>query len=78
MMNINKIVGEQIRAHRKEQGLSGSELGEKLKLSQQQVSRYERGECNIPLDMLFTISLVLEVPFVKLFGDLNNSRDYMF
>ncbi|MEM8201705.1 helix-turn-helix transcriptional regulator, partial [Morganella morganii] len=53
-MNINKIVGEQIRAHRKEQGLSGSELGDKLKLSQQQVSRYERGECNIPLDMLFT------------------------
>ncbi|MEM8006631.1 helix-turn-helix transcriptional regulator [Morganella morganii subsp. sibonii] len=78
MMKINKIVGEQIRARRKEQGLSGSELGDKLKLSQQQVSRYERGECNIPLDMLFTISQVLEVPFVKLFGDLDKNRDYIY
>ncbi|MEG0279733.1 MAG: helix-turn-helix transcriptional regulator [Morganella sp. (in: enterobacteria)] len=78
MMNINKIVGEQIRANRKKQGLSGSELGEKLRLSQQQVSRYERGECNIPLDMLFTISLVLDIPFVKLFGDLNKSHELMY
>ena len=30
-------------------------------------------------DMLFTYFLVLEdCLFVKLFGDLNNSRDYMF
>lgn len=70
MKSINKIVGEQIRIRRREQGMSGSELGDKVGLSQQQVSRYERGECNIPLDSLLSISNVLNISMLKLFGDL--------
>lgn len=43
MKNVNQIVGKEIRKRRKELGLSGAELAGLVGISQQQVSRYERG-----------------------------------
>lgn len=48
-------VGEEIFRLRKKRGLSGKQLSERLNISQQQVSRYERGVCNINVDTLFVI-----------------------
>ncbi|MBO1929730.1 helix-turn-helix transcriptional regulator [Providencia rettgeri] len=42
-------------------GLSGSDLAKKLKISQQQISRYERGICSINCGMLFSILFYLEI-----------------
>lgn len=39
--NIDKLVGIFLRKKRNSLGLTGAEMGEKLNISQQQVSRYE-------------------------------------
>ncbi|EPL9572111.1 helix-turn-helix domain-containing protein [Providencia rettgeri] len=62
--NFQKILTEQIGLElfhlRKEKGLSGKELAKKLKISQQQISRYERGICSINCAMLFSILFYLD------------------
>lgn len=72
MKNVNQIVGKEIRKRRKELGLSGAELAELAGLvgiSQQQVSRYERGECNITLDNLLSLAKALETDLICFFND---------
>ncbi|HEM7130791.1 MULTISPECIES: helix-turn-helix domain-containing protein [Providencia] len=63
--SFQKILTEQIGMElshlRKEKGLSGSDLAKKLKISQQQISRYERGICSINCGMLFSILFYLEI-----------------
>lgn len=44
-LDFNRRVGMFVRKHRISDGLSGCDLGKMIKISQQQVSRYERG-CN--------------------------------
>ncbi len=55
------IVGKKIRDFRIEKGISGAELGKMLNLSQQQVSRYERGINKITVDLLYEASLILDI-----------------
>lgn len=43
--------------------MTGSDLANKLNISQQQVSRYERGINKFSVDMLFNITLILNVSF---------------
>ncbi|WP_259604814.1 helix-turn-helix domain-containing protein, partial [Proteus mirabilis] len=45
-VNINVRVGSFIRRHRTLLGISGKSLGKKLNLSQQHISRLERGQTN--------------------------------
>lgn len=54
--------GKTIKKLRKEIGLTGEELANKLNISQQQVSRYERGINKLTVDMLFDVSAVLNIP----------------
>lgn len=42
-ISLFKEVGFFLKRRRKSQGLTGSEVAEKLNISQQQISRYERG-----------------------------------
>lgn len=42
-ISLLKEVGFFLKRRRKSQGLTGSEVAEKLNISQQQISRYERG-----------------------------------
>lgn len=69
MKNVNQIVGKEIRKRRKELGLSGAELAGLVGISQQQVSRYERGECNITLDNLISLAKALETDLICFFND---------
>ncbi|WP_369308784.1 helix-turn-helix domain-containing protein [Providencia rettgeri] len=57
-----KAVGYEIYLLRKRRLLSGKELANLLNISQQQVSRYERGICNITIDMLIQVLSVLKMP----------------
>ncbi len=43
--SIDVKIGSFIRQRRLALGLNGKDLARKLNLSQQQISRYERGEC---------------------------------
>ena len=58
-MNI-KMVGEQISALRKAKGLTQSELGERIGISFQAVSKWERGEALPDVTLLPDLAKILE------------------
>ncbi|WP_163829154.1 helix-turn-helix domain-containing protein, partial [Proteus mirabilis] len=53
---ISKIVGARIKMLRQQHGMTGSELGALLGVSQQHQSRFENGECNIHVDVIYLLS----------------------
>ena len=69
MINVNWIVGREIRKRRKNLGLSGIELANIVGVSQQQISRYERGECNINIENLHVLADALETNLICFFID---------
>lgn len=50
---LSCYIGGLLRENRLKNGLSGYELACDIKISQQQVSQYERGESGFQVDMLF-------------------------
>ncbi|WP_249718690.1 helix-turn-helix domain-containing protein [Proteus faecis] len=58
--SIDISLGGYLRASRKLKGMTGKELGEKVSLSQQQISRYERGINKFTLDMFIKIVKALD------------------
>ncbi|OAT18065.1 helix-turn-helix domain-containing protein [Proteus myxofaciens] len=48
-------IGKILKKVRKAKKITGTELGEKINISQQQISSYERGVNNISLKLFFTI-----------------------
>lgn len=59
-MMFIKAVGNEISRLRKLRVMSGKELAVQLNVSQQQISRYECGICNITVDTLILILNVLD------------------
>lgn len=59
--SVTRYLGSELKNYRKMSGLSGKELACRLKISQQQVSRYERGVNSLNLDMLFLYFQALEM-----------------
>ncbi|MCK9792099.1 helix-turn-helix transcriptional regulator [Providencia rettgeri] len=74
-MDIHTIIGIKIKNRRKELGLSGANLADKLNLSQQQISRYENGINKIPINHLVDIAEALNCPIEWFFqGYVSNSK----
>lgn len=63
MMNIliSMHVGKLLRKKRQMLGLTGVELGKRLNISQQQVSRYENGSNQITVDRLYQYCMCLDM-----------------
>lgn len=59
---IPRFTGHFIQEQRKELDLSGSQLAAKMHLSQQQISRYERGMTDITLSTLIRYFEALNMP----------------
>lgn len=59
--NLNDCVGKIIRKLRREQHMSGEDLGALTGYSQQQISRYERGGCCFTLPVLMRFADALGV-----------------
>ena len=57
---IDKEIGRRIQQRRRELGLSADTLAEKIGVSQQQFSRYERGKAKINAGHLADIAVVLD------------------
>lgn len=49
---LTQAIGRQVYLTRRAQGMTGEDLASRLGVSQQQVSRYERGVCKIDVDTL--------------------------
>lgn len=71
---MKMIVGNNIKRCREISGLSQAELGNRVGVGQQQISRYECGLSVPPLDMLYLLSRVLGV-FVEDF--LHNGHKHL-
>ena len=82
--SADKLVGQRIQSRRKEAGLTAAELAEIIDISQQQLSRYERGTNKINVAHLVKIAVSLKTPiswfFIDCMEDLNVSNiphDYL-
>ncbi|HEQ1858329.1 helix-turn-helix transcriptional regulator [Providencia alcalifaciens] len=64
---LSFFFGLVIRRLRKDKGYTTSELAEKINVSQQQMSRYERGVNKINVDTIAEISFALEIPIEVFF-----------
>lgn len=64
---FSMIVGNEIARLRKEAGLSGGQLANMIGISQQQVSRYERGVCQITISILCIVLQKLNYPLNDFF-----------
>lgn len=60
--DIDKRVGKRIQQCRKENEYTVAQLSEKIELSAQTISRYERGENKINLEHLTLIATTLQTP----------------
>lgn len=69
MMDANLLVGQRIQMRRKELGVTTTVLAKLIGISQQQLSRYERGTNRINLNHLVAISMELETPISWFFMD---------
>lgn len=66
---IDKYVGQRIRAGRMVAGLSQEELGAALGVSFQQIQKYEKGNNRTSCGALVLIAAELQVPLIWFFED---------
>ncbi len=62
-----KHLGLNIAYHRKERGLSQSQLAERINISRTHMSRIETADCAVSLDVIFEICDALDIKPAKLF-----------
>lgn len=62
-------IGKRIQLRRKELGISAEVLAEKIGVSQQQFSRYERGATKMNVSHLVEIAVILDTPIGWFFCD---------
>ncbi|OOF63291.1 helix-turn-helix domain-containing protein [Rodentibacter sp. Ppn85] len=65
----DKSIGQRIQQKRKEFGYSAERLSECINLSQQQLSRYERGVSKINVNHLIDIAIFFNTPISFFFQD---------
>lgn len=65
-------VGQKLRERRKEISMSQGELGDRLKITFQQIQKYEKGTNRIGASRLFELSTALGVPVSYFFEGLND------
>lgn len=67
--STDKLVGQRIQSRRKEAELTAADLAEIIDISQQQLSRYERGTNKINVAHLVKIAVALKTPISWFFID---------
>lgn len=71
----DKLIGQRIQQRRKEQGLTAAKLSEEIDVSQQQLSRYERGTNKINVTHLIDIATRLDTPISWFFMDFSSDAN---
>ncbi len=70
-LDFNKYIGARIRKKRKQMGISLQQLADLLKLSCQQVQKYESGASKISADRLALVSHIFNEPVDYFYRDIN-------
>jgi transcriptional regulator with XRE-family HTH domain len=63
-------VGQRIRQNRQERNLTQTDLARQIGIQQSDLSRMEKGEYRVSLDVLFRLLQVFEMSLGEFFGDL--------
>lgn len=71
-------IGALIRKLRKEKRMSGVELGVKLGISQQQISRYENATSEISVSTLINILAVFNITPAEFFTRIYDTKHKLF
>jgi transcriptional regulator with XRE-family HTH domain len=66
---VDVLVGKRVRARRTELGMSQTQLAEVLKITFQQVQKYERGANRVTCSRLSDIATALNVPITFFFSE---------
>lgn len=69
---LSFYVGQKIKFLRKKQGMTANDLAVYLGISQQQLSRYERGVNRIDIDTLSTLSFLFNISIYYFFEDFRD------
>lgn len=75
-IKLRHLIGERIRAKRKERGLSQEELAERANIHPTYIGQLERGEKSATVDSLEKITAALEITFEELFSHLQPSTSF--
>ena len=75
MSEIDKFVGARIRLYRKSQGLSQTDLGNRIGVRFQQVQKYESGANRVAASRLWKIADTLGVNIQALFQDVSGEKN---
>jgi transcriptional regulator with XRE-family HTH domain len=65
-------IGHKIRFHRQRQGLTQTELADRIGVSYQQIQKYEANKNQITLQRLFLIAKALDTPVQAFIAELNS------
>lgn len=60
-------IGYELSLLRQRNSMTGSELGKRINISQQQISRYERGLNKVPVDILIYVLSIFDVSISEFF-----------
>lgn len=74
--SVSVAIGRKIKETRKSLGMTGEQLGLRLGVTQQQISRYESGTTPMTIDILFLIVRALNVKIEEILSDYISLLDY--
>lgn len=73
-LNINYVIGSEVKAIRKARNLTGINMSKKMNISQQHYSRLERGDVKWCVSTLVEVCLILNISmlhFIKILDSKN-------
>ncbi|OOP72857.1 helix-turn-helix domain-containing protein [Clostridium beijerinckii] len=78
-MNLDyKLIGLRIKNYRNQQNITQNQLSEMLDVSNVYISKIERGTTKINLEMLYKISIILNIPISFLLTGIDEeSNNYL-
>lgn len=76
-IDITISVGGRIRLLRQSEGMITRTLAKKLKVSQQQLSRYERGVNKIDVCLIYRLCILFNVSAEYFFENISNEISYI-
>lgn len=75
MHPVDLYVGGKLTCLRKKRDITQDELAEQLKISRQQIQKYEVGETRIPVSLLYDIAAILHVSYEYFFEGISEIKD---
>ncbi len=66
---ITATTALRLKKARVDKGISQSELAQRIEASVNQIEHYERGEVDMPMDRLFDLARILDLPAGELLAE---------